>query len=82
MSHKLILWIVGLLILILALSGRIIRAEGAPLPQTAQTSVAATLQAIFTPQSTITAPQSIIAITPSATSQSLPLEGVMNFHRI
>ena len=71
MSHKLILWIVGLLILILALSGRIIRAEGAPLPNTAQTSVASTLQAIFAPQSTATAPQSVIAVTPSATAQTL-----------
>ena len=76
MSHKLILWIVGLLILILALSGRIIRVEGAQLPNTAQTSVAATLQAVFTPQSTVTAPQSLFAITPSATPQSLPLNTV------
>lgn len=74
MSHKLILWIVGLLILILALSGRIIRAEGAPLPNTAQTSVALTLQAIFTPQNTATAPPSLIIVTPSATPTSLPLD--------
>ena len=76
MSHKLILWIIGLLILIIALSGRIIRVEGAPLPNTAQTSVASTLQAIFTPLSTATAPQSLIAVTPSATLQSLPVNTV------
>jgi hypothetical protein len=72
MSHKLILWILGLLIIIIALSGRILRVEGAPLPDGAQTSVASTLQVKFTPQSTATAPQSLIAVTPSATPQSLP----------
>lgn len=71
MSHKLILWILGLLIIMIALSGRIIRVGGAPLPDGVQTSVASTLQVIFTPQSTATAPQSLMAVTPSATPQSL-----------
>ncbi|HKY53993.1 MAG TPA: SH3 domain-containing protein [Anaerolineales bacterium] len=76
MSHKLILWILGLLIIILALSGRILRVEGAQLPSAAHTSVASTLQVIFTQQSTPTALQPLIAITPSATPQSLPLDTV------
>src|SRR4026207_673000 len=72
MSHKLILWIVGLLILILALSGRIIRVEGAQLPGKAPATAASTLQAMLPSQSTATAPQSLIIVTPSATPTSLP----------
>ena len=76
MSHKLILWILGLLIIIVALSGRILRVEGAQLPNAAHTSVASALQVIFTPQSTATALQPLIAMTPSATPQSLPVETI------
>ena len=72
MSHKLILWIVGLLILVLALSGRIIRVEGAQLPGKAPATAASTLQAMLPSQSTATAPQSLIIVTPSATPTSLP----------
>ena len=63
MSHKLTLWIFGLLIIIIALSGRILRVEGAPLPDGAQTSVVSTLQAIFTPQTTATVPPSLLPVT-------------------
>ena len=72
MSHKLILWILGLIIIIIALSGRIIRVEGAPLPDGAQTSIASTLQVIFTPQTTAAAPQSLLPVTGLVTPTSLP----------
>jgi hypothetical protein len=64
MSHKLIFWIIGLLIIMAALSGRIIHVEGAPLPNTAQASVAATLQAAIPPQNT--ARQSLIVTSPTS----------------
>lgn len=72
MSHKFVLWIFGLLIIIMALSGRIIRVEGAPLPDGAQTSAASTLDAIFTPQTTAASPQSLLPVTGWITPTSLP----------
>ena len=72
MSHKLILWTFGLLIIIIALSGRILRVEGAPLPDGAQTSISSTLQALFTPQTTATVPPSLLPVTGWVTPTSLP----------
>jgi len=76
MSHKLIYWIVSLIILTFAVSARIIRVQGAPLPGKAQATAASTLQTILPPQSTATAPQSLIIVTPSATPTSLPTDTV------
>ena len=72
MSQKLTLWILGLLIIIIALSGRILRVEGAPMLDGAQTSVASTLQAIFTPQTTATVPPSLLPVTGWVIPTSLP----------
>jgi hypothetical protein len=73
MSRKLFHWIVVLIVILVAVSASIIRVEGAPMTDGAQTSVASTLQAIFTPQNT-EAPQSLLAVTPTVTPASLPTD--------
>ena len=71
MSHKFLRWSAGPLILIFAVSAYNIPLGQGSLSGEARSTAASTLQASLTPRSTVTAPQSLIPVTPSGTPVSL-----------
>ena len=72
MSHKLLYWIISLILLIVAVFAYNIPAEGAPLHNEAEIAAASTLLAMVTPQSTETALPVSTVVLPSNTPTSQP----------